>query len=50
MTQSVAMVTPDGNSIVIGIYAPVQIEYEGVVLNIETDYPFNDTGKYFLSL
>ena len=46
LAQSVAMATPDGNTIVIGIYAPVTINQEGgVSLTITTDYPFQDTGQ-----
>ena len=45
MAQSVAMATPDGSGIVIGIYAPVTIKYGGAVLTITTDYPFGETGE-----
>ena len=44
MTQSVAMVTPDGDTIAIGIYAPITFNYKGVSLTLTTDYPFQDTG------
>ncbi len=45
MAQSVAMATPDGSGIVIGMYAPVMIKYGGVVLTVTTDYPFGETGE-----
>lgn len=43
LTQSTVMVSPDGNSFVISIYAPVSIEHEGTVISIDTNYPFNET-------
>ena len=45
LTQNTVLVSPDGNSFVISIYAPVSIEYEGTVISIDTNYPFNETGR-----
>lgn len=45
MTQSVFMITPKGDTIVVSMYAPASMNYKGASLTITTDYPFDDTGK-----
>ena len=49
-TQHLVMETADGRGLVIAMYAPVYIKHKlsngnNVVMNIKTDYPFDDTVK-----
>lgn len=46
MAQSLVMASPDGDTLVVSMYAPVSVKYKGASLTITTDYPFDDTGKY----
>lgn len=41
------MVSPDGNTIVFAILAPLTVTIGGTTLSVTTDYPFDETGTPF---
>ena len=45
LTQHAVMASPDGNTIVFSILAPLTVQIGGTRLTVTTDYPFDDTGN-----